>query len=148
MAIKVLTVDPVVETSQYASGDLIGEKLTIAGAGRALGRGGTIVSLAVVDLAKQSSALDVVFFDTDPANTTFTDNSAFDIHDTDADTIMGVVKVAAGDYSAFNDNSAASVENIQLGYDVQTLYAAIVSRGTPTYVATGDVRLVIAFDQD
>ena len=78
-----------------------------------------------------------MFFDSNPSATTFTNNAALDIADSDIDRIIGVVSVAATDYAAFSDNSVATVKGIAMPYqcveDEGTVYVAFVSRGTPTY---------------
>ena len=137
-------VTPTVDTSAYASGDLVGTKMEFGSA--VLGddgiklQGGMIQSVIVTDLGKQSSSLDIVFFDADPSNTTFTDNAALDVDDADLVNVIGVVPIT--DWHAFSDNSAGQALNLAIPFVVDegaTLYAAIVSRGTPTYVSASDL---------
>lgn len=130
----------------YASGDVVGDQGAIVlAAARFSGGSGIIHSVVVKDLTKQSSALDIVVFDSNPSNSTFTDNAACDIADGDIDKVIGVINVAASDYAAFNDNSVANVKGINLPFIASgsaNLYFVVVSRGTPTYVAD---ELSIAF---
>lgn len=148
----VVQVTPTVETSAYADGDLVGEKLTLTNAGRIEGGSLIVHSIVLADKAKQSAALDVVFFFADPSGTTFTDNAALDVADADLEKIAGVVSIAASDYADFNDNSVATVRNIGLLVDLpdgeRDLYACLVTRGTPTYVETDDVDLSVGILQD
>jgi hypothetical protein len=136
--------------SIYADGDLVGGKITLASAVRAAGAGGVIQAITLTDLAKQSAAIDVIFFNADPSTTTFTDNAAFDVADAELVNIIGIVKLAAADYAAFNDSSAICKTGINLPFVLAgtSLYAALVTRGTPTYAATTDVKLRVTVQQN
>ena len=134
---------PTVDTAAFATGDLIGAaaiELSGATGGNEI-HGGMIQSVIVTDLAKQSAALDIVFFDADPSNTTFTENAAFDPDDADILNIIGVAAIT--DWKAFNDSSVGQALNLAIPFVADTknkLYAVIVSRGAPTYGAS-DVTL-------
>ncbi len=140
-------------TAPYASGDLIGGKLTLTDAARfgdKLRPGtGIIQSVILTDLAKQSADLDVVFFDSDPSATTFTDQAALDIDDADLVKIIGVASVTS--WAAFADNSAGQLLNVGLAFDLgqaTSIFAAIVSRGTPSFASESDLRLRTFILQD
>jgi hypothetical protein len=141
---------PTVSTSPaYTSGDSVGGKISLASAVRLAGTGGTITSVTITDKGKQSAAIDVVFFNADPTNTTFTDNGALTVHDTDLLTIIGVVPITS--WAAFVDNSVGYANGLGLGYKIATgttLYACLVTRGTPTYAATTDIQLVVGIIPD
>lgn len=135
-------VQPAIETSAYASGDLIGEKLTFSDVVKQYDRGGggLVQSSVLVDQAAQEADIDLILFDTDPTGTTFTDNSALDVADADMDKIVGVVEFRT--YYAFGDNSVGQSLNLALPFILSTgqdLYGALVSRGTPTYAAATDL---------
>ena len=124
-----------VEASVYATGDLVGGLLTLA----TTAFGGLIQSVIITDLAKQNIAKDVVFFDTNPANTTFTENAALDIADADLVDVICVVPVL--DWFSFNDNSIGQALNLAVPFSNTPLYAAIIERGAPTYVSTSDLTI-------
>jgi hypothetical protein len=135
-----------VDTSAYAAGDLVskgGAVLTFDLGAFGKGAGGLIQSARLVDQAKQQVPLDLVLFDSNPSNTTFTDNAAFDVADADMDKVIGLVRLV--DYCALNDNAFALASNLALDFalkgDGSTLYGALVSRGAPTYVAATDLAL-------
>ena len=144
-SLRYLEATPTVDTGAFATGDLIGAA-AIALTGAVIGdgatgleeHGGYIQSVVVTDLAKQSANLDVVFFDVDPSNTTFTENDPFDPHDTDILQIVGVAAVT--DWKAFNDSSVGQAMNLAIPFVLENgnniLYAVLVSRGAPTYAAT------------
>lgn len=136
----IVSVDP--NTSIYADGDLVGEKLTLA-----VPASGIIETITLIDQAKQNAALDLIFFIKNPSATTFTDNAALDVADADALNIIGAVRIAASDYVDLADNSVACLRGVGLGYVSDAgsvLYACFVSNGaTPTYAATTDLQLVV-----
>lgn len=142
------TATPTISTSAYASGDQLGGKITLTNAARSSIGSGTIQHVTISDLAKQSAPIDVLFFTTDPSNTTFTDNAATDIHDTDILTLVGAVSVNS--WFALNDNSVGcAVAGIPFKLSTGTsLYAALVVRGTPTYASTSDITLTVGILAD
>ena len=139
MAIKILGDAIGVNNRIYAFGDLLGDKFTITGLPNSVTIKETpvLMSVTVVDMNGQNAAMDLIFFDQDPVNTTFTNNTALDIDPADMAKIIGVIKVDAVDYVPFADNSAACIYNIGLPLENDTMYACLVSRDTPTYLVNG-----------
>lgn len=142
---------PTISTSAYASGDLIGTKMTLTGATSASVPNGTIVSVELIDKDAEAANVEVVFFDANPSNTTFTDNAAFAPTDADAANIICVREVQK--HFAFSTNGVSEAQNMApcpfyLGGTNTTIYAAIVSRGTPTYTSTSDLTLRVGIFQD
>ena len=155
---KVITVSPTVTAAAYSAGNLIGGKLTLAAAVRGTTDGGTqasgeLRSLLLTDKANQKAAIDVVFFNADPTNTTFTDHAAVALNVADLPKYIGHVSILASDYSslAAATNAAATKPNLGIGFSIpsgSTLYACLISRGTPTYASTSDLSLTVSFSQD
>jgi hypothetical protein len=149
--IKITGAQVGVDGATYGSGDVLGDKcpIKIEAAKSPFGTG-IIHSVIIQDLSKQSGALDIVFFDSNPTATTFTDNAALDIADADLPKVIGVVSVLASDYAAFNDNSVATVKGISLpvkSLSSNNLWIAVVSRDTKTYVAD-ELSIAISILQD
>lgn len=148
---KVVTATPTISASpDYSSGDLIGTLMTFAAASDNA-RLGSIESVLLTDLAAQNAAIDVIFFDSNPDATTFTDNAALDIADADLTRICAIVKLAAADYSAFADNSAVQVGAQGRKFALngsEILYACLVSRGAPNYASTSDLKLTVGLHLD
>ncbi len=146
-----LTAAPVCDTNAYAAGDLIGGKLTLTPAVRLQGFGGILTRITLTDKAKQNAPIDVVFFVADPTGTTFTDQAALAIADADLLNAFHV-SILATDYASFSDNSEATVSNVGAAFRLaaaeKALYAALVCRGTPTYVAADDLQLTVAIAED
>lgn len=141
-----------VDGAAYASGDVLGSGSPIK---VELVRGnfgsGIVQSIITQDLSNQSGAYDIVFFDSNPTSTTFTDNAALDIADADLPKVIGVVNVVAGDYAAFNDSAVGTTLSQQIAIKAATnsphLWIALVSRDTKTYVAD-ELSIAIGVLQD
>lgn len=134
---------PVITAGAYSSGDALGGKLTFTDVTTDKAGHGSIQGVSLVDLAKQAIACDLVLFNADFTATT--DKTAFDPTDADlAASFLGIVPIVAGDYSSFNDNCAAYKEKnipFTLPVGTTTLYGQLVTRGTPTYASTSDIKV-------
>lgn len=144
-AIKTIEITPTLDTNAYGTGDQVGPgstKLTKV----CLGKPGHAIleSLVITDKAKQSAALDILFFNSEPTVTSV-DNAAYDVSDAElAAKAIGHVSVVAADYSILNVNSVATKRALELilaakkntaNPEGDSLWVAIVSRGTPTYAS-------------
>lgn len=136
-----ITVTPTLDTSAYASGDYMA-KGSIAGALEKNSGIAKLVSLQVLDEAKQKVAFDILFFDADPTVASAV-NAAIDISDAEMAKYLGFVAVAAGDYlTDLAGSSIATKSNIQLMLEGSesspstSLYYVLVTRGAPTYAAS------------
>lgn len=91
----VITVTPVLDTSAYASGDLLFDSTEIANAVRVVGGTAILQSITLLDKADQGVAFTLLFAN---AATDFgTLNAAPDPDDTEAGTVIGHFAVLAGD---------------------------------------------------
>lgn len=148
-----LAADSVAATTAYSSGDVIGDHLTVSKA--VLDTKGTALlqSLTVLDKANQKSALDLIFFNEEPAASYGANNSAYGLNDSDLSKVIGRISVAAADYvSSGSNNAEATLRN--LGLLLQSLekskdvYVLVVARGTPTFGANGDLIIKLGLLQD
>lgn len=143
----VVTVTPTLDTSAYASGDLLFDSTEIASAVRANGGTAILQSLTLIDKADQGVAMTLLFAN---AATDFgTLNSVPDPDDTEAATVIGHVAVTTGHYVDLGGAKVACIRNIglllQAGAAATSLYvAAINGTGTPTYGAN-DLVLQLGF---
>jgi hypothetical protein len=129
------------DTSAYASGDVLAATQEVANAVAANGGKAVLHSVTVLDKDDQGQALDLVFLRTNVS--LGTENAAVSITDADAEEILGVVQVTAGDYLDFGANRVATMPSVGLvleaGAASTSLYLAAVSKGTGTYSASGIV---------
>jgi len=142
-----ITVQPVVSTTPaYTAKDAVGGKLTFANAARSSGGSITVQAVVVVDRSQQMPALELVLFDRD--FTASNDNAAFDPTDADLAYCVGVVKI--GDWSDFSDNAVAVRTGIGLAAKLEgtDLYGQLVTRSTPTFVATTDIVVALHIVRD
>jgi hypothetical protein len=150
--IKTVTTQLTVSTTPaYGAGDLVGGKVTLTDAVRISGGTGRIKSVMVSDLGKQSIGLDVIFFNSNPSGTTFTDNAALDIADADITKVIAVVSVGTTSFAALSDNSVGDAGDVDRPFTADgsaDIYACIVTRGAPTYPSTSDIQLRVAIQQD
>jgi len=146
---------PTVDTNVYASGDLIGGKLTFSKVMANIESSGVLREVHVYDKAKQAVTLTLILFSSDPTGTTFTDQAAFDVADADLDKIVAIVPLST--HLSLNDNSVTYATGLAIpvrSTDVtdrdtrRTLYGALMSGGTPTYAAATDVKVRLAIEQD
>ena len=124
-------------SSAYTSGDVLADTQEVTNALRANVGRGLLQSLVVNDKDDQGVAFDLVLLKSNVA--LGTENSPPSITDANADNILGVVSVAAGDYIDLGGCRVATVRNIGLALEVSTtsLYIAAITRGTPTHTASG-----------
>lgn len=139
----------VVDTSAYASGDLISDVVEISGVFRSLDGVAELVSVSLLDKADQKVALFLAFQDI--ATSLGTINGAPNISDANLLTsFISQVPIAATDYVDYGGASVATLRNVGLpllGGGVSTsLWCGIInSTGTPTYGAAGDLVARMAF---
>ena len=139
LADDTITITCTVDTSAYASGDVLFDTQEIAGAVRVNGDTCILQSVHVIDIDDQGKEMDLIFFNA--ATSLGTENSAPDIDDSDVLTTLGKVNISADDYIDLGANRIATVQGIGLvleaGAATTSLYVAGITRGTPTHSATG-----------
>lgn len=146
-SIITITETPTISTSAYASGDLLGTLIKFKDPELSENQRCLIQSIAVVDLDSEDVAVDVVFFNSNPSNTTFTDNAALDIADADMSKISHVESLTT--YTGFSDNSIAVSQAVTIPTTyTDAIYACLVTRGTPTYTATSDIVVRVTLIQE
>jgi hypothetical protein len=138
-----------VTAAAYAAGNVVGGLITFTGA---VGGSATTALLHKVNImckSAQSSQFDVIFFHTNPTNSTFTDKTALAVNVLDFDKVGAVVHVT--DWTNLGTPSVGLATNLALsvkGIASQTIYAVVVARGTPTFASTSDVTISATFIQD
>ena len=151
---KVFSATPTVDASNnYATGDNMGGLITLTNVGRLhrlIDSRGIIQSVVITDLSGQNLDIDVIFFDTNPTNSTFTDNVAQTIVDADLLTIIGVANVTT--WAAFVANGVGVAVNLGITFDLGVangeLYCALVARGAHNLESTSDLTLRVGILQD
>jgi len=129
-----IVVTPVIAAAAFSAKDFVGGKLTLAGAVRVAEGKGKVTGLKLVDAAKQNADLLVFIFGADLAGT-YSDNAAESITTADWLKWIGTIKILSADYEVM-----ANASVVDMGFEMPikaaagtTLYALIVTKGTPTY---------------
>lgn len=138
----------------YSSGQVVGGLLTFSAAARGPGMGGLIQSVIMLDQDGQNAVTDVIFFAANPSNSTFTDQAAVALAAADlAAARVGVAHItdwtlaAAATMGIGTDPTFRGIP-FQCASGLNTLYAVMVTRGTPTYTGASKVSLAIHLLQD
>lgn len=152
---QIFTITPTISTTPaYTAGDCLGGLQTISNAARFSGGGGVIRSVTVLDKTQaQRSAFDIFLFN--GSITATTDNAAFAGSDADMAKCIGVISILTTDYNtafagtplnsvAFKPDTKTNTlpQAMAIPYYCSgstTLYAQLVTRGTPTYTSTTDI---------
>jgi hypothetical protein len=142
-----ISVTPTVSTTPaYAVKDAVGGLLTFSNAARASGGSIILQSVVVIDASQQMPALDLVLFDRTFTNST--DNAIFAPSDTDLAFAVGVIPIS--NWADFSTNSVAT--RFGLGHNIKLngtdLFGQLVTRSTPTFVATTDLTIILGLLQD
>lgn len=148
-ATKLIALTLSLNTSQYASGDVLAATQELAAAVRVPAGTGIIQSIQLLDKDDQGGALDLVFLQTNVA--LGTENSAISITDTNAAFIIGIVEITAADYVDLVASQLVTKTNVGLAIEAAagstSIYVAAASRDTKTYSAAG-ITLLIGILQD
>ncbi len=144
-----LSITPTVTAGAYTTGMVAGGKLTLTGAGRASGGSGIIQYVSVTKKTALTAPYDVYFFQTDPTNSTFTDNAALALNVADLPYLVGVVHctdlVDNGTPKTLQAGSLALPFKLATG---TSLFAVAVIRGGETLSSTSALVVNVGILQD
>lgn len=138
---------PTVTAGAYSANDAVGGLLTFELAARDDGKGGVVKDLLIIDDAGQDAEIELWLF-----NATFTamvDNAAWVPSEADLRKLVAIISTSSGAWFAAGTPSVARVE-VSQRYDLtgSSLFGQLVTRGTPTFVATDDITVIIGLLQD
>ncbi len=140
--IRVTAAQTVTASSAYSSGNVVGGKITFANAVRVAAQGGIVQSAVLRDKAGQNVSYDLFLFDADPSATTVTDKAAVALNTADLGKGVGVVQFSGVALGAASTMGISTASGQGLAFKLgsgSSLYAILVTRGTPTYASTSDV---------
>jgi len=140
-----VTITCTLPTGALTANDVMFDTQEIAGAARTSGGSVILQTVRVLDKDDQGAEFDLIFLDADTS--IGTEDSEVSISDSDAEDIVGILNVAESEYADLISSQVATVRNV--GMEMKTsgstsLYVAGVTRGTPTYTASG-VQITFAF---
>lgn len=150
--VDLISVTLSLDTSAYASGDLLADAQAIAGAVRVSGGSAELVSIMVIDEDDQKQSIGL--YVTSDSTSWGSENSAVAVSDAVARSIQAYVPIITTDYIDLGGVSIAQprlAQNIGVICEASgstSLYVvAVCNSGTPTYTASG-VRVVFGFKQN
>ena len=146
---------PVISLVLYTTGDNIGGLMTLPGAVKHPGHGGSIRWISLIDKLAISADIDVLVFDKNPSNSTFTDNEAAVVSDLDVVNLVAVFTLRnwvtlAGNSVVSLNTTITSRDGPNVPFIVfggQTLFAAMIIRAGATYTTTDALKLRIVVDR-
>lgn len=146
--IQAIATPVITSGSAYASGNALGSTLTFKG----LLDGGfsKLLSAVILDKSNQKAAIDLILFN-QLLSSPQTDKTALAISSADLLNLNGRLSFAAAGYTSLSASSNAenTLSNIQLGMTSNqdnNLYGQLVCRGTPTYVSTSDLSVILTVE--
>lgn len=140
--VKRVEANLVIDTSAYADGDVLSDRVAFALADYLPSTGklrGEIVGAVVLDKDDEGGLLNLVFLDADVALGTI--NAAPSITDTDAERVLAVVPVTSYDDLGGCRVARPSFDPIPFELSTVNLYVAAISKDTKTYTAASDIRV-------
>jgi hypothetical protein len=150
--VDLIQVTPTLDTSAYASGDLICDVTTITSAAFSSGGLCELVSLTIVDQDDQTASAYTIYI-TNLSTTWGTFNAAPTLSDAGALGIQAIIPIASGDWLDLGGFKIAQPRVAQsIGCICKTsgsanLYLTIVNgAGTPTFTASG-IKVPLGFRQ-
>ncbi len=129
-----IVVTPAIAAAAFATNDIVGGKLTLAGAVRVAAGKGKITGLKLMDKSTQNADLLVFIFGADLAGA-YADNAAEAVTAADWLKWIGTIEILSTDYEEMANASLVDMA-FEMGVKAAagtSLYALIVTKGTPTY---------------
>ena len=144
-------VTPVVTAAAaYASGNVVGGKMTFAGCVDGAGSG-LLQSIRLAFRSVQTVGFKLWLFAADPAASTFTDKAAPSIASADVDKLIGVYALGGGGDSGLGVHTLYTLDGIGKAFSVASgaaLYGVLTTTGAPTFAATGDLSVALGILKD
>lgn len=141
---------PTITATAYSVNESLGAVIDFGAIARASGGSLLITGAILVDLAQQNAQTDLLLFNANPSNGTYTDHATITPNATDTKMIQGYVSFSG--YVNLSTTESVSVvqnlaEHIVLS-GTQHLYGLLITRGTPTYSSTTGVSLILNYIAD
>jgi hypothetical protein len=143
-----ISVSPTVTAAAYATGNIVGGKMTFSAALLTAGSG-VLESITLKIKTVQTATFTLALFDSNPTNSTWTDKTASAINAADipfhiGNFILNGPSSVLGTETIYNLNGIGKAINA----GASTLYGVLVVTGTPTFGSTTDISVVIEILQD
>lgn len=153
---RIVRVNPPVSASpNYSINDVLGNKMVLSGIARVSGAGGIINSIVMtskVDIPV-GVTVDILLFNSDPTNSTFTDNAALAVNVNDLPSLLPGIATLSTKVSLGATSAMLVAQNLGIPIDTlttDTIWAVAVVRGAGTLdlASTSDIQFVFGFLPD
>jgi hypothetical protein len=136
--VGVISAVPTTAAGAYLAGDVVGTLMTFAASTLVAGGSGLIQAVTVASKLALTSAMDLVLFDAEPTNSSFTDNGALAVNVLDLSKVIGVVHIT--DWTNLGTPGVAQANNLALPYTLvgTSLYGVLVARAGLTLTGVAD----------
>lgn len=137
-------VTPTITAGAYSANDIVGGRLQFGGL-----RHGTLQSITITDAAGLGVDYTLVLFESQPTDRA--DNATADIADADLDKIIYHDTLTSSENrQAFLDNSYHFLYNLDVPLWTAggTLWAFLITTGTPTYATTSDITVTLQIETE
>jgi hypothetical protein len=135
-------------SSAYTAGNCVGGLMTFSSV--LLSAGSGVLQTAIVQCKSvQTVTFKLYVFSANPSSSTFTNKSAPSINSADIAKLIGVYTFSTPD-SGLGTHTVYVVNGIgqALNAGATTLYAVLITTGTPTFTATSDINVVLSVLED
>lgn len=140
---------PTVSTSAYADGHCVGGKIEFEDSDNYKTSSGVLHEVIVADKDGVGGTFELVLFNEDPVNTTFTDNAAFTIDAADRQKVVGVIDLTTvGTVAGVSLNEAPNVGKIFRNRTEDSLYAALIAKSAFTFSNTDALKISLGVIPD
>lgn len=146
--IEVSATPTVTSGSAYASGDVIGGKLTFANAVDAVDGCGVLSSVRIACKSVQTAGLKLYLFSGDPSNTTWTDDAAAAIDAADIPALIGVYSLTPdsglGTHTLYKTDAIGEAFKVPSG---TSLFGVLITTGAPNFASTSDITVALTISK-
>lgn len=130
---------PAVTAGAYTTGQVVGGLISIAN----VPPQGIVQSVLCTVKTALTAPYDVFFFDTNPSNSTFTDNQALAINTADLPSLLGVAHCTDAVSGGTPEVLQATGVALPFALAATTLYVVVVIRGGQTFASTTAFNLTV-----
>ena len=136
--------------TDYVANDTLSGKLTLTGISGLVGQACTIMSVLITDKVKVNQGMQLIFFNANPATSTFTNGAAMSITPADIAKVVGVVEILSTDY--IEVGATSFVQKVVGGLQISPaagvdMYAALLCVDGGLYTSATDLTLTINVQQ-
>jgi hypothetical protein len=135
---------PVVSTTPYSAGDVVGTRLQFANMARGAGLGGLLQSLVLTSKSNISPEFDLVLFNAQPV-TVFADNAPLVLEAADLAKIAQVLTLTPDDWHSLGTPCVAQASPLALSYRLSatTMYGILVARSVFSLASVSDLGVTL-----